>query len=181
MNLCEGPWEWKYLYRAVSKEGNTVDFLLRARRNKAASQRHFEKSIQQNGVPETVTIDKSGANLAALHAVNSERDTLIKIRKVKYLNNVVEQDHRSHQTHHPTDARVQGLPLCACHFQWHRDNAYDRKRADDTHWQNQAICSPPVLLVDHIRYPNHSAFVRLNRLTATEPSHDEVKPWTSAI
>lgn len=61
--------EWRYLYRAVDEEGNTVDFLLRARRNKAAAQRHFEKSIQQNGVPETVTIDKSGANLAALHVV----------------------------------------------------------------------------------------------------------------
>jgi transposase-like protein len=87
--------EWKYLYRAVDKEGNTVDFLLRARRNKAAAQRYFEKSIQQNGAPETVTIDKSGANLAALHAVNAERDTAIKIRQVKYLNNVVEQDHRA--------------------------------------------------------------------------------------
>ena len=87
--------EWKYLYRAVDKEGNTVDFLLRARRNTAAAQRYFEKSIQQNGVPETVTIDKSGANLAALHAVNAERDTPIKIRQVKYLNNVVEQDHRA--------------------------------------------------------------------------------------
>jgi len=87
--------EWKYLYRAVDKEGNTVDFLLRARRNKAAAQRYFEKSIQQNGVPETVTIDKSGANLAALQAVNAERDTAIKIRQVKYLNNVVEQDHRA--------------------------------------------------------------------------------------
>ena len=87
--------EWKYLYRAVDKEGNTVDFLLRARRNKAAAQRYFEKSIQQNGVPETVTIDKSGANLAALHAVCAGRDTLIKIRQVKYLNNVVEQDHRA--------------------------------------------------------------------------------------
>ena len=87
--------EWKYLYRAVDKEGNTVDFLLRARRNKAAAQRYFEKSIQQNGVPETVTIDKSGANLAALHAVNAERDTPIKIRQVKYLNNMVEQDHRA--------------------------------------------------------------------------------------
>jgi transposase-like protein len=42
-----------------------------------------------------VTIDKSGANLAALHAVNAERDTPIKIRQVKYLNNVVEQDHRA--------------------------------------------------------------------------------------
>ena len=87
--------EWRYLYRAVGKEGNTVDFLLRARRNKAAAQSYFEKSIQQNGVPETVTIDKSGANLAALHAVNTGRDTLIKIRQVKYLNNVVEQNHRA--------------------------------------------------------------------------------------
>jgi putative transposase len=76
-------------------QGNTVDFLLRARRNKAAAQRYFEKSIQQNGVPETVTIDKSGANLAALHAVNTGGDTSIKIRQVKYLNNVVEQDHRA--------------------------------------------------------------------------------------
>jgi putative transposase len=87
--------EWRYLYRAVDKEGNTVDFLLRARRNKAAAQSYFEKSILQNGVPEVVTIDKSGANLAALHAVNAERDTPIKIRQVKYLNNVVEQDHRA--------------------------------------------------------------------------------------
>ena len=87
--------EWRYLYRAVDKEGNTVDFLLRARRNKAAAQRYFEKSIRQYGVPETVTIDKSGANLAALHAVNAERDTPIKIRQVKYLNYVVEQDHRA--------------------------------------------------------------------------------------
>jgi len=84
--------EWSYLYRAVDKEGNTVDFVLRARRNKAAAQSYFEKSILQNGVPETVTIDKSGANLAALHA---GRDTPIKIRQVKYLNNVVEQDHRA--------------------------------------------------------------------------------------
>ncbi len=87
--------EWKYLYRAVDKEGNTVDFLLRAKRDKAAARRYFEKSIEQNGVPETVTIDKSGANLAALHAVNAERETPIKIRQVKYLNNVVEQDHRA--------------------------------------------------------------------------------------
>jgi putative transposase len=87
--------EWRYLYRAVDKEGNTVDFLLRARRDKAAAQRYFEKSIQQNGAPETVAIDKSGANLAALHAVNAERDTPINIRQVKYLNNVVEQDHRA--------------------------------------------------------------------------------------
>jgi len=85
--------EWRYLYRAVDKDGNTVDFLLRARRNKAAAQRYFEKSINQNGALETVTIDKSGANLAALEAINAERETPIKIRQNKYLNNTVEQDH----------------------------------------------------------------------------------------
>ncbi|SOE96681.1 Transposase (or an inactivated derivative) [Burkholderia sp. D7] len=86
---------WKYLYRAVDKAGHTVDFLLRAHRDKAAAQRYFEKSIDQNGEPETVTIDKSGANLAALEAINAGRDTPIKIRQNKYLNNIVEQDHRA--------------------------------------------------------------------------------------
>jgi putative transposase len=87
--------EWKYLYRAVDKDGNTIAFLLRARRDKTAARRYFEKSIAQNGVPETVTIDKSGANLAALEAVNADRETPIKIRQSKYLNNLVEQDHRA--------------------------------------------------------------------------------------
>src|SRR6516225_5441143 len=87
--------QWKYLYRAVDKAGNTVDFLLRAHRDKAAARRYFEKSIEQNGEPVTVTIDKSGANMAALDALNAERETPIKIRQNKYLNNVVEQDHRA--------------------------------------------------------------------------------------
>jgi len=64
---------------------------------RSASQvrRYFEKSIAQNDVPETVTIDKSGANLAALEAINADRETPIKIRQSKYLNNLVEQDHRA--------------------------------------------------------------------------------------
>lgn len=86
---------WKYLYRAVDKAGHTVDFLLHAHRDKAAVQYYFEKSIDQNGDPETVTIDKSGANLAALEALNAGRDTPLKIRQNKYLNNIVEQDHRA--------------------------------------------------------------------------------------
>ena len=83
------------MYRAVDKAGHTVDFLLRAHRDKASAQCYFEKSIDQNGEPETVTIDKSGANLAALEALNAGRDTPIKIRQNKYLNNIVEQDHRA--------------------------------------------------------------------------------------
>lgn len=87
--------QWKYLYRAVDKAGNTVDFLLRAHRDKAAARRYFEKAIERNGEPETITVDKSGANLAALEALNAERSTPIKVRQNKYLNNIVEQDHRA--------------------------------------------------------------------------------------
>ncbi|MFM0114690.1 IS6 family transposase [Paraburkholderia nemoris] len=87
--------QWKYLYRAVDKVGNTVDFLLRAKRDKGAARRYFEKAIDQNGAPDTVTIERSGANLAGLHAVNADRETSIRIRQTKYLNNIVEQDHRA--------------------------------------------------------------------------------------
>jgi putative transposase len=83
------------LCRAVDKAGDTVDFLFRAKRDKAAARRYFEKAIAGNGVPETVTIDKSGADLAGLNAINADREVPIKIRQSKYLNNVVEQDHRA--------------------------------------------------------------------------------------
>ena len=60
---------WKYLYRAVDKEGKTVDFLLTARRDKSAALRFFEKAMKASGVPEKVTIDKSGANKAAIDGI----------------------------------------------------------------------------------------------------------------
>lgn len=86
---------WKYLYRAVDKEGNTVDFLLTAKRDKAAAKRFFDKAMQAHGVPEKVTMDKSGANEAAIDEINAGREISIVVRQVKYLNNVVEQDHRA--------------------------------------------------------------------------------------
>ena len=63
--------DWKYLYRAVDKQGKTVDFLLTARRDKAAALRFFEKAMQASGVPEKVTMDKSGANKAAIDEINA--------------------------------------------------------------------------------------------------------------
>ncbi len=83
------------IFTAVDKAGNTIVVLFRARRDKAAARRFFEKAIGQNGSPGTVAIDKSGSNLAALNAVNAEREMPIKVRQVKYLNNIVEQDHRA--------------------------------------------------------------------------------------
>ena len=58
--------KWVYLYRAVDKEGNTIDFLLRARRDAAAAKAFFKKAIKHNGWPEKITVDKSCSNKAAL-------------------------------------------------------------------------------------------------------------------
>jgi len=86
---------WKYLYRAVEKDGKTIDFLLRAKRDKAAATRFFKKAMRQNGDPEKVTMDKSGANKAAMDGINKDREVPIEVRQIKYLNNIVEQDHRA--------------------------------------------------------------------------------------
>ncbi|MDA9257833.1 IS6 family transposase [bacterium] len=85
-----------YLYRAVDKYGNTVDFLLTRRRQKMSAQRLFNKTIGNNGKPRIVNIDKSGSNNSAILTVNKKKLSTkkIKIRKVKYLNNIIEQDHR---------------------------------------------------------------------------------------
>src|SRR5471030_2563706 len=87
--------EWKYLYRAVDRLGHTVDFLLTARRDVAAARRFFERAIDLNDVPEKITIDKSGANTAAVRGLIDDSGIAIELRQSKYLNNLVEQDHRA--------------------------------------------------------------------------------------
>jgi len=86
---------WKYLYRAVDKAGKTVDFLLTAKRDKAAALRFFDKAMKASGAPEKLTMDKSGANKAAMDEINDRGETPVTLRQVKYLNNIVEQDHRA--------------------------------------------------------------------------------------
>ena len=91
--------KWTYLYRAVDRDGKTLDFMLSERRDMAAARRFFKRAIAANGVPKRVVIDKSGANLAGLQAVNvilkfTSARSIIKIIQVKYLNNILEQDHR---------------------------------------------------------------------------------------
>jgi putative transposase len=87
--------EWRYLYRAVDKYGQTIDFLLTERRDEQAAMRFLTKAIRRHGVPEKITIDGSGANEAAIKSYNGAHGTHIIIRQVKYLNNMAEQDHRS--------------------------------------------------------------------------------------
>ena len=83
--------QWYYLYRAVDKHGQTIDFLLTKHRDTEAALRFLKKAIRRNGLPETITIDGSDANEAAIKRYNEEHGTAIAIRQVKYLNNVVEQ------------------------------------------------------------------------------------------
>jgi putative transposase len=88
--------KWYYLYRAVDKFGNTIDFLLTKNRNKKSARKFFQKAIKSSGIPEKITIDKSGANKAGIGSINNElkKDQQIETRQIKYLNNIVEQDHR---------------------------------------------------------------------------------------
>ena len=86
---------WKYLYRAVDREGGTIDFLLRAHRDHAAARLFLERAIELHGVPEKITIDKSGANTAAIESIQADSGAEIELRQSKYLNNIVEQDHRA--------------------------------------------------------------------------------------
>ncbi len=86
--------QWKYFYRAVDKQGHTIDFLLTAKRDKKAALQFLAKAIDRNGKPGLINIDKSGANRAAIQGYNDGYNKRIKIRQCKYLNNIVEQDHR---------------------------------------------------------------------------------------
>jgi transposase-like protein len=74
---------WKYLYRAVDKAGATGDFLMAAKRDREAALRFLRQAIGHNGTSEKITIDKSGANTAAIESYNSEHRADIEIRRRK--------------------------------------------------------------------------------------------------
>ncbi len=87
---------WTYLYRSVDRDGQTLNFMLSERRNLAAARRFFKRAIDTNGVPDRVVIDKSGANLAGLQAVNvilkfTGNGRTIVVRQVKYLTDVFDR------------------------------------------------------------------------------------------
>lgn len=122
---------WHYLYQAVDKEGATIDFMLSKNRDEAAAKAFFIKAIGSSGLPEKITIDKSGANNAGINAINLQLIALsllgcvllqIEIRQIKYLNNIIEQDHRGikritkpmmgFKAFHSAEATLAGIELC---------------------------------------------------------------------
>jgi putative transposase len=77
------------------QEGKTIDFLLTAKRDTAAAKRFFNKAMEANGTPEKVMMDKSGANKASIDEISAAIEIPMVVRQTKYLNNIVEQDHRA--------------------------------------------------------------------------------------
>ena len=109
LRACTGSWRvdetyikvkgvWTYLYRAVDSRGQTIDFLLSARRDAAAAKRFFRKALAQphSGNPRTITVDKNPAYPRATAEMKraGELWRFSRLRQCKYLNNIVEQDHR---------------------------------------------------------------------------------------
>jgi len=91
--------KWTYLYRAVDRDGKTLDFMLSEKRNTAAATQFFAKALASSGIPLRIVIDKSGANGAGIKEVNKILKRFgcpskITTVRSKYLNNVIEQDHR---------------------------------------------------------------------------------------
>jgi transposase-like protein len=90
--------KWLYLYRAVDATGQTIDFLLSPKRNAAAARRFFRKALKQAHTvnPRTITVDKNAAYPIATKAMKQSGELwrFVKLRQVKFLNNIIEQDHR---------------------------------------------------------------------------------------
>ncbi len=91
--------KWKYLYRAVDSDGNTLDFLLTARRDAEAAKRFLRKALNavHTQSPRVINVDKNAAYPKAIDELKEKEELpeLVELRQNKYLNNIVEQDHRA--------------------------------------------------------------------------------------
>jgi transposase, IS6 family len=89
---------WMYLYRAVDSRGQTIDFLLSAKRDAEAAKRFFRKALGQPHKvnPRTITVDKNPAYPCTVTGMKQDGELwcLARLRQCKFLNNIVEQDHR---------------------------------------------------------------------------------------
>ena len=90
--------EWKYLYRAVDSQGNTLDFMLSAKRDSKAAARFFRKVLKagHTQAPRVINVDKNAAYPVAMDMLKEEETIAqeMELRQNKYLNNIIEQDHR---------------------------------------------------------------------------------------
>jgi transposase-like protein len=88
--------EWVYLYRAVDKAGKTVDFYLSRKRDGNAAKAFLRKAMKRQRIPTKITLDAYAASHRAVAQMKQagELPKRVKVRSSKYLNNIIEQDHR---------------------------------------------------------------------------------------
>ena len=95
---CKIKGKWRYLYRAVDSDGNTLDFMLSAKRNAKAAKCFFSQVLRGSHVtsPRVINVDNNPAYPPALDALKEQKDVPeeTEVRQKKYLNNLIEQDHR---------------------------------------------------------------------------------------
>src|SRR4051812_9514227 len=121
---CRGPWHvdetyirvngrWRYLYRAVDGTGQTIDFLLSAKRDKEAAKRFFKRALGREHTrnPREVVTDRLKSYPGALREMKQKGELwrFARHRRGRWLNNWVEQDHRRIQAPDPAHARLSGL------------------------------------------------------------------------
>jgi putative transposase len=148
--------QWKHLYRAVDRQSNTVDFPLRAHRDRSAAHRYFKKAIDQNGEPETITVGRSGVNLTALDALKAERPAPIRVRQNRYLNNLVEQDHRAIKHIIPMMMCLKNFRCARHHPRRRRVHVHDPQEADADETRHPFVRGRAVLLTGDTRITNDS-------------------------
>jgi transposase-like protein len=123
--------QWKYLYRAVDKFGQTADFLLTAHRDVAAARRFFERAIDLHDVPEKITIDKSGANTGRRARSGGRQRCGHRASAVQVLEQRRGAGSPSHQEANSADDGFQVFRVRGQDHRWHRAHAHGRR----TRWE----------------------------------------------
>ncbi len=122
----------KYLYRAVDSTGQTIDFLLTARRDTAAAKRFFRKMFSNpaNPIPRVINVDKNAAYPPAIKALKKEGvlPRRVRLRQCKFLNNIVEQSHRTKKAD-VVSKKLQAIPHCVANTGRNRNDGDDTQRA----------------------------------------------------
>jgi len=122
--------EWKYLYRAIDSAGQTIEFMLSAKRDISAAKRFFKKLMRADHrrLPFTIGTDKHASYPEAFAASVKEKvlPSDCKLRRVKYLNNVIEQDHRAIRRR--WRAMLSLVSHCGADDRRDRGGAYDEER-----------------------------------------------------